>query len=208
MTRPTAWCPGTTGSRGAMRSPSLMWRSVWQTPQHSTASNTSPAPGSGSGRSRSSRGLVSIAPGFGSTQACMGAMSLVSEEVAQGVKSSVVLVTGTLAPNTPGIWLASPPPPTNSTRPSKSSVAVWSKHTNRLWLPCGLGPGLLLFVLRVRGAGRIMNRERDHARRVIGCACLRTCHRTFPVIVVFREVALPPLCRITGVFGGSSLSRA
>src|SRR6266542_2284940 len=55
-TRPTTWCPSTSGSFGSGSSPSAMCRSVRQTPQAETSTSTSPGPGSGSGSSASCRG--------------------------------------------------------------------------------------------------------------------------------------------------------
>ena len=55
-TRPTIWCPGTSGSLGRSSSPSTMCRSVRQTAQAATSRSTSPGPGSGSGRSASCSG--------------------------------------------------------------------------------------------------------------------------------------------------------
>src|SRR5262249_48091093 len=57
--------------RGAVRSPSRMWRSVRQTPHASTSSSTSPGPGTGSGSSVARSG----APGPSRTMASIRASS-------------------------------------------------------------------------------------------------------------------------------------
>ena len=50
-TRPTIWCPGTSGSFGRASSPSRMCRSVRQTPQAWTETRIWPGPGAGSSSS-------------------------------------------------------------------------------------------------------------------------------------------------------------
>src|SRR5213083_2968292 len=55
-TRPTTWCPSTSGSFGSGSSPSATCRSVRQTPQAETSTSTSPGPGSGSGSVASCNG--------------------------------------------------------------------------------------------------------------------------------------------------------
>src|SRR6266516_1027376 len=55
-TRPTTWCPSTSGSFGSGSSPSATCRSVRQTPQAETSTSTSPGPGSGSGSFASCNG--------------------------------------------------------------------------------------------------------------------------------------------------------
>src|SRR5262245_25664793 len=66
-TFPTTWWPRTSGSFGSGSSPSTTWRSVRQTPQAATSTNTWPGAGSGTGRSASRSGF----PGSSNTIARM-----------------------------------------------------------------------------------------------------------------------------------------
>src|SRR5262249_35037748 len=55
-TTPTTWWPGTRGSRGSGRSPSITWRSVRQMAHAATRTSSSPGPGTGAGSRTGSRG--------------------------------------------------------------------------------------------------------------------------------------------------------
>jgi hypothetical protein len=70
-TRPTTWCPGTSGLRRTGRSPVTTCRSVRQAAHACTRIRTCPAPGSGSGHSSSASGARANAPGSRKTCARM-----------------------------------------------------------------------------------------------------------------------------------------